>query len=342
MKRFITDVHTVWLTNLAHHPEHRGGGESGDTKSRAARSWRGLDDARDSKAIVALRSQIQSVRPERAFQNAVFFAGPDDRHPEQDHESGREDMTHYPGSVQNDSRAPRAGEITSGMSSSYVGVDPEGGAPPTLPDPPAPLPKLVVLASERTHLCPILAVSTTSSKRRSVGGTGSTGMSLPDSGKRMLRVLRFQATSSAAPRRPTSTLIDDTTRKTKSESEGFGSRKPYDVGSKDPGNTFSSSPNASWVISSYNPYDGSGSCLVLEDDAVRKTTATWLSRAGGTPSTGQRLVLRTGMRVPVLDHECRPNDSVPSVVEVRIFGFRSHGIAKLRLRKHIRCGGTLF
>ncbi|CAM9950538.1 unnamed protein product, partial [Laminaria digitata] len=77
MKRFITDVHTVWLTNLAHHPEFRrtvkgvfssGGAENCHAKAVPGR--RGLDGGRDSTAIAASQSQIQSVQPKRAFREA--------------------------------------------------------------------------------------------------------------------------------------------------------------------------------------------------------------------------------------------------------------------------------
>ena len=87
MKRFITDVHTVWLTNLAHHPEFRRtfggvfpGGENcrGDGSDKvdqeaASPGRRGLDGGRDSTAIAASQSQIQSVQPKRAFREAFYY-----------------------------------------------------------------------------------------------------------------------------------------------------------------------------------------------------------------------------------------------------------------------------
>ncbi|CAM9748714.1 unnamed protein product, partial [Choristocarpus tenellus] len=86
MKRFVLDVHTVWLTNLSHHPEYQGLA-NGSTKNIGVsegkqppkegdgRQTRGLDNRRDKDAILGSISQIQSVQVGRAFQGAVFYSG---------------------------------------------------------------------------------------------------------------------------------------------------------------------------------------------------------------------------------------------------------------------------
>lgn len=62
MKRFVLDVHQVWLTNLEHLAEHRLA--AADTHPSRGR---GLAHRRDVNGICNVHSQIQSVAPERAW-----------------------------------------------------------------------------------------------------------------------------------------------------------------------------------------------------------------------------------------------------------------------------------
>lgn len=65
MKRFVFDVQEIWLSNLEHLQEHKpnNGTENVITEN-------GLIDRRDSKSIVELQHQIQSVSQKRVFSNA--------------------------------------------------------------------------------------------------------------------------------------------------------------------------------------------------------------------------------------------------------------------------------
>ena len=75
MKRFVFDVHEVWLTNLQHLREHQparlltedpqAGESSGD-------SGNGLRNRRDIKAIEAMEAQVQSVSQKRVLEKAFF------------------------------------------------------------------------------------------------------------------------------------------------------------------------------------------------------------------------------------------------------------------------------
>ena len=84
MKRFVTDVQELWLTNLGHLKEHnpknmytteskpasysRSPGMS-DSEDRESGD-NGLANRRGKKAIESMHSQIQSVSQKRAFEKA--------------------------------------------------------------------------------------------------------------------------------------------------------------------------------------------------------------------------------------------------------------------------------
>jgi hypothetical protein len=62
MKRFVLDVHQVWLTNLEHLFEHRLA-----ARDAPPRRDRGIANRRDTNGICNVHSQIQSVAPERGW-----------------------------------------------------------------------------------------------------------------------------------------------------------------------------------------------------------------------------------------------------------------------------------
>ena len=75
-RRFAMDVHTVWLTNLEHLDEFKGGlergfgvGEVEDEEENMLQRDHGLRNARDVENIKGARSQIQSVSHKRAVGN---------------------------------------------------------------------------------------------------------------------------------------------------------------------------------------------------------------------------------------------------------------------------------
>ena len=81
MKRFVTDVQELWLTNLGHLKEHNPTNmyttESKHTRSSGISDSEerelgdnGLANRRDKKAIESMHSQIQSVSQKRAFERA--------------------------------------------------------------------------------------------------------------------------------------------------------------------------------------------------------------------------------------------------------------------------------
>jgi hypothetical protein len=84
MKRFVTDVQELWLTNLGHLKEHNPknmytteskpvsySNPSGTNDSEERESGdNGLANRRDKKAIESMHSQIQSVSQKRAFERA--------------------------------------------------------------------------------------------------------------------------------------------------------------------------------------------------------------------------------------------------------------------------------
>jgi len=75
MKRFVTDVQELWLTNLEHLKEHdpKNSGQKYDNdKSEGGES--GLSNRRDVKAIESMHCQIQSVSQKRAFERAYHTA----------------------------------------------------------------------------------------------------------------------------------------------------------------------------------------------------------------------------------------------------------------------------
>ena len=367
MKRFITDVHTVWLTNLSHHPEFRRmvrgaaanqehggdydangrGGQTPPATPGTASSRRGLDGGRDSAAIAASQSQIQSVQPERAFRAAFFYSS-----------GSRDSSSSQPAAerTRQGDEQRRAGQLAAHTSMSYEGVDDtEGGEPPELPPPPLTAPTLAVLVAERRQLA---AVSTSGSgnarkslgggpRRRSLTGGGAVGVGGGDVGSwldmstRMLRVLRFAPPPLAIP------VVEA------AEGEGGGEGAPLPP----PGIGESplmppSSSGATWMISSFHPHDGTETRVTIADCAVTKVVGEALSascplvmtgpsRVGGTqagtgsgraavssrtsPSAPQGrgeegarlLVLRRGVRVPVLGGGGGVVGKVLSVVEVR-------------------------
>eukprot|EP00606_Chrysophyceae_sp_TOSAG23-5_P001341 GSChrysophyteH2.ASY1.ANO1.566.1 assembled CDS len=86
MKRFVFDVHEVWLTNLQHLREHQParlmqmnnpdavdahGHELGQGESKEEQG-NGLNDRRDKRAIESMEAQIQSVSQKRSLKNAYY------------------------------------------------------------------------------------------------------------------------------------------------------------------------------------------------------------------------------------------------------------------------------
>lgn len=427
MKRFITDVHTVWLTNLAHHPEFRrmvrgaamgprGGVDGGDgdrnddgpystiDQSAAATpgttSRRGLDGGRDSAAIAASKSQIQSVQPERAFRGAVFYASTSQGAPplvsgpptggEQEHQLGGQ-AAETPGATT---------QLAAHNALSFDGVDKiEGGAPPELPPPPIAAPTLAVLASERRRLVAVAASgdggtrrslgggASGGARRRSVAGGGGDAGSWLDMSTRVVRVLRF-ARPPPPPPPAEADAMDDA------------------GGTADHASEASGTCGAAWMIASFHPYDGTETRVVISDVEVNTlvgealsgrdpltmagppgptsgTTGTamalssnreegagaWTtegtsvsSRIGTTAADGGQgdggegklLVLRRGVRVPVLGESGDVVGKVLSVVEVRVLplnfvhfelarmkqcfwdGLERHGVEK-KLSRAMQC-----
>ncbi|CAM9395424.1 unnamed protein product [Ectocarpus sp. 12 AP-2014] len=364
MKRFITDVHTVWLTNLAHHPEFRrmvrgatvsqeeggvgavdgggvlsGGGDRGGsgggggdcygneidqlqaTTPGATPSRRGLDGGRDSVAIAASQSQIQSVQPKRAFRGAFFYSGA-----AQDSSSSPGRPTPETATSSNqlegqESAGTRGGATQLAAHDSLADDGAEGGEPPELPPAPRASPALAVLASERRRLA---AVSTggPGSTRRSVGGGGggasrrrsATGGggdagSWFDRSTRVLRVLRFappppplpppgmeftpgEAGGSAdytdlePPDRSDGTLVDTAREDGREDATGLidqAGLASQERPSPPP------PPEATWMISSYHPYDGSETRVMVGDLAVARVVGDALSAHGPLSMAGMSL-----------------------------------------------------
>jgi len=69
MRRFVLDVHTVWITNLPHLSEHADLGVSPEAP-QPTENAPGIPGRRDSEAISGVSSQIQSIAPARAFMDA--------------------------------------------------------------------------------------------------------------------------------------------------------------------------------------------------------------------------------------------------------------------------------
>jgi hypothetical protein len=69
MRRFVLDVHTVWITNLPHLNEHADLGVSPSAPPPTANTP-GITGRRDVEAIAGVSSQIQSIAPARAFVDA--------------------------------------------------------------------------------------------------------------------------------------------------------------------------------------------------------------------------------------------------------------------------------
>ncbi|CAM9395173.1 unnamed protein product, partial [Ectocarpus sp. 12 AP-2014] len=364
MKRFITDVHTVWLTNLAHHPEFRrmvrgatvsqeeggvgavdgggvlsGGGDRGGsgggggdcygneidqlqaTTPGATPSRRGLDGGRDSVAIAASQSQIQSVQPKRAFRGAFFYSGA-----AQDSSSSPGRPTPETATSSNqlegqESAGTRGGATQLAAHDSLTDDGAEGGEPPELPPAPRASPALAVLASERRRLA---AVSTggPGSTRRSVGGGGGGASrrrsatsgggdagSWFDRSTRVLRVLRFappppplpppgmeftpgEAGGSAdytdlePPDRSDGTLVDTAREDERDDATGLidqAGLASQERPSPPP------PPEATWMISSYHPYDGSETRVMVGDLAVARVVGDALSAHGPLSMAGMSL-----------------------------------------------------
>ncbi|CAM9868068.1 unnamed protein product, partial [Ectocarpus fasciculatus] len=364
MKRFITDVHTVWLTNLAHHPEFRrmvrgatvgqeevvhgggalsgvggrsaGGGGGGDsygneidqpaaTRPGANPSRRGLDGGRDSVAIAASQSQIQYVQPKRAFRGAFFYSGAaqdSSSSPGQPASETATSLNHLEGQ---ESAGTQGGstQLAAHNSLTYDGA--EGGEPPELPPPPHASPALAVLASERRRLAAVSAGGASStrrsvggggggaSRRRSATGGGGDAGSWFDMSTRVLRVLRFappppplpppgmgltpgEAGGSAdyADADKSDEMIvaaekeDDEGGATElTDKAGLASQKQPSPPPPPP------PPEATWMISSYHPYDGSETRVMVGDVAVARVIGDALS--GPSPlSTAGVFVSSTG------------------------------------------------
>lgn len=390
MKRFITDVHTVWLTNLSHHPEfgHMLTGANGERTDRGVdgnvvdqpetiAKRRGLDGGRDSSAIAASQSQIQSVQPKRAFRAAVFYSS---KCKNNDVEEGK-------------AGGQRLREKTPATTArSYVDVDAEGGESPELPPPPVGIPTLTVLASGRHRLAP---GSTQGNNRRSfegggtrqLGGGGKGGWrrsisgggatSIVDTCARVLRVLCFSSPAAAPSNVGNSNVSTDAVEA--EQGDGFAgsagdalliSNTSFDISptltgttatireqeKKDEGDPASSllptllqtpeqlqlTPQpqleTKWMISSFHAYDGSETHAFVGGIAVNRVVEMALSSPAplllkgsslsGSDTQGQTegegkeegrlLLLRRGVRVPVLDANACVAGNVLSIVEVRL------------------------
>lgn len=70
MRRFVLDVHTVWITNLSGLDEHKGLDESEEGHRSKSKNNPGIPNRRDSEAILNVSSQIQSVAVARSFEDA--------------------------------------------------------------------------------------------------------------------------------------------------------------------------------------------------------------------------------------------------------------------------------
>lgn len=348
MKRFITDVHTIWLTNLAHHPEHRRlargvptGNMDGQSESETTTTLRrGLDGGRDSAAITASHSQIQSVQPERAFRGAMFYTSESKSKAKQNNpnNAGRPgDREGLGGCSPSATEEQHTSAIVheNGVNNQYDGVDLDGGESPALLPCPDPAPALVVVACERRRLAP--APTAGGGTRRSIGGAGGRGQRRSVGGgsgggqagtssaaslsylcTRMLRVVRFEPSALSRPPVPSArndTAITDGLAQLSSLSQPL--------------------QEAVWMISSFHPYDGSESQVFVGDSTVENVVgkavgapgplATWMDGSqtddaggGARRGVGRRLLaLRRGMRVPVLGRDGRVVGYVLSVVEVR-------------------------
>jgi len=74
MKRFVTDVQELWLTNLEHLKEHDPKNISRGKVNEDDHVESGLSNRRDVKAIENMHCQIQSVSQKRAFERAYHTA----------------------------------------------------------------------------------------------------------------------------------------------------------------------------------------------------------------------------------------------------------------------------
>lgn len=422
MKRFITDVHTVWLTNLAHHPEFRrtirgvfAGGDnncSGDgsdnvNQEESTPGRRGLDGGRDSTAIAASQSQIQSVQPKRAFREAFYYPSKSAASSPRTGANGdRDEVGGEPGrgSLQ---------ESAENVQDGRTRVENEGGESPELPAPAVTAPTLAVLACERRRIGP---VSTAGGSRRGIGGGGGVRRSIgggvgggggEDSSSLaartvLLRVLRFAPSppppapplvlatapvvvSADTSSRTTGVLqvagsgaIGGSAAKAASNNVGNGNTPPSDSsqvvaavagtsantqrgGSEEEAAVATSvassvlsniveqtqtklpqpqpqpTPEATWLISSFCPYDGSETGILVGHKVVAKRVGEALSAltplataagftasrneewepAGDSWGAGGRLrLLRKGVRVPALAVDGHVVGKVLSVVEV--------------------------
>ncbi len=335
MKRFVTDVHTVWLTNLSHHPEFRrmvrgaamhqegrggGGGGGGSGGSGAGTenqpepaARRGLDGGRDSAAIAASQSQIQSVQPGRAFRGAFFYSSDSKDSSSSVRQPAIERISQgdgqrgvQPAAASGTTKAP----VHVHTSLSHGGADDdEGGKTPELPPPPFTAPAMAVLVAERHRLAPDSTASAGGTrrslggggaKRRSVGGGGDSS-SWSDMTTRVLRVVRFAPPPPPPPQQalpvrgveardaandderagqPTGTPDALPETAGKEEEEGGGGGTPSGKGGVQHNQRLPSAmppPEATWMISSFPPYDGAETRVTIGDAAVLKVVGEALS-----------------------------------------------------------------
>lgn len=363
MKRFITDVHTVWLTNLAHHPEFRrmATGSTvvvpGADRLDTIFSRRGLNGGRDTAAIAAFRSQIQSVCPELAFRQAVFYSPEAKSRRQADDGRGVKDEL--------EPRAPRTVPSTRLFDDGIASAGGEGGESPELPPLPPKAPTLTVFASERKRLAPCPKER---DDRRSRDGGQCETLGVGENGvgqgsprgcdtieasalrsemrTRMISVRRFQ---------PAATVMQGMLDSS-STAEGYG-RAPSSLDKRsrgvdiDPGTL-----EATWIVSSYVPYDGSEAHVLIRDTAIKKAVGEALSAPsypfsitagsleaetdvrgqakglGGEVGEDTRLLmLRRGHRIPVLDRDGGVGGSMLAVLEVSL-------PMELRCQAYPRCG----
>lgn len=365
MKRFITDVHTVWLTNLAHHPEFRrmatgstavvpgvestADSDRNTTAENGIRldtvvSRRGLNGGRDTAAIAASRSQIQSVCPGLAFRQAVFYSPEATSRRQEDDGCGVKDEL--------EPRVPHTVPSTRLFDDGIVNAGGEGGESPKLSPLPPKAPTLTVFASERKRFVPCPeegddkrsrdgdrreapGVGKSREGRRSARGCDSIEASvlLSETRTRMISVRRFQ---------PAATVMQSMIDSSSTAEED--SRAPSSLDECSRGVDIDSRTlEATWIVSSYAPYDGSEAHVYIRDTALKRAVGEALSApsypfsiaarsleteidvrgqgkgVGGEIGGDTRLlVLRRGHRIPVLDRDGGVSGSMLAVLEVSL------------------------
>ena len=324
----------------------------GGSESEADGERKGLDGGRDIVAITASQSQIQSVCPKLAFRRAVLYSSSSKPSPqEQDRQGG--DLK-----CERNLPAPATFSSNAQPHDKHDDNDEQWEESPEFAPPIPKPPTLTVLVGERRRL---VAHPQRNGYRNSGDGGGrqeTSGVNeggveemsitgddaavssvlLSETRTTMLRVLRFEPAAAVedATRRSSSIVSDDDREQSSHDrcsnnavlsSSGTMDQKP--------------SETATWIVSSYFPYDGSEAHVFIRDAAVEEVVGKALSSsrcrfpaATGSDVCGKTkgrvgvgmgdslpVLLRRGARIPVLDHDGRIAETVLTVLEVR-FGDR--------------------